>query len=82
MDSIHLSGEKSNPGKIEIDRRGEGRGGAWINGKGIKFLRDAASTNIKLSSLTDLLQILIGELGRTTGIFLACGFAGFSSYYL
>ncbi len=53
-----------------------------MNGKGIRFLRDAASTNIKLLSLIDLLQILIGELGRTTGILLACGFAGFSSYYL
>ena len=69
--------------KLRLTEEGKGGGGGvWINGKGIKFLRDAASTNIKLLSLIDLLQILIGELGRTTGILLACGFAGFSSYYL
>jgi len=29
LDSIHLSGEKSNPGKIEIDRREEKGGGIF-----------------------------------------------------
>jgi len=30
LDSIHLSGEKSNPGKIEIDRREEKGGGGGL----------------------------------------------------